>query len=515
MRKKRVSISVFQIFIALIIIIALIIGIIVVKKNVVSIGEINTKKMGDFAGSGTSQEPYKIEKVEDIVKLSENVKSGKSYKDCYFELSNKLDFQSEESYKNSNVKYGDLNGDGQNDDIKTELTTGKGFPAIGTENCAFEGIFNGNDKTIKNLNFNVSENREETMLVGLFGNNKGKILNLKVVSEIVLDENVSGKAIYVGTIAAKNSGIIQACKTEGNITANINDENVQGEIAGITAENYGKILDSANSINIISNQLKAGIVAKNIVDESIEESGEITNCTNDGKVSENTGTMYLAAGIVADNQNGSITSCNNNGKIEGKIVGGIAGKSTGNIVACQNAGMINNLKEDSKDEEYAGGICAIIDMATIENSKNTGDILGTTNVGGIVGENKGKILQSKNEGKLSKVEEVICRTVNIGGIAGKNSSSARISNSKNYGSIESETDTTVNMGGICGLFYGDSEIEYCENNGGMNGSAKDIIPNEDKDEKCTSCTSNNGGSASLDEFGQLNIGIIYGKFQEI
>ena len=43
MRKKRVSISVFQIFIALIIIIALIIGIIVVKKNVVSIGEINTK----------------------------------------------------------------------------------------------------------------------------------------------------------------------------------------------------------------------------------------------------------------------------------------------------------------------------------------------------------------------------------------------------------------------------------------------------------------------------------------
>ena len=117
--------------------------------------------------------------------------------------------------------------------------------------------------------------------------------------------------------------------------------------------------------------------------------------------------------------------------------------------------------------------------------------------------------------ELSKVEEVICRTVNIGGIAGKNSSSARISNSKNYGSIESETDTTVNMGGICGLFYGDSEIEYCENNGGMNGSAKDIIPNEDKDEKCTSCTSNNGGSASLDEFGQLNIGIIYGKFQEI
>ena len=34
--------------------------------------------MGDFAGSGTSQDTYKIETVEDIVKLSENVKSGKN-----------------------------------------------------------------------------------------------------------------------------------------------------------------------------------------------------------------------------------------------------------------------------------------------------------------------------------------------------------------------------------------------------------------------------------------------------
>lgn len=32
---------------------------------------------------------------------------------------------------------------------------------------------------------------------------------------------------------------------------------------------------------------------------------------------------------------------------------------------------------------------------------------------------------------------------------------------------------------------------------------------------CASCTSNNGGSASTDDFGQLNIGIIYGKYQEI
>ena len=44
---------------------------------------------------------------------------------------------------------------------------------------------------------------------------------------------------------------------------------------------------------------------------------------------------------------------------------------------------------------------------------------------------------------------------------------------------------------------------------------KKLYQNEDTNTNCASCTSNNGGSASTDDFGQLNIGIIYGKYQEI
>ena len=63
--------------------------------------------------------------------------------------------------------------------------------------------------------------------------------------------------------------------------------------------------------------------------------------------------------------------------------------------------------------------------------------------------------------------------------------------------------------------YNNSIVELCENNGAISGSGKEIVPNEDTNTNCASCISNNGGSASTDDFGQLNIGIIYGKYQEI
>ena len=476
MKKKQITISVYQIFIALMVIIAIIVTVSIVKKHVPKTNKIATGKASDFNGSGTSDDPYKIENIEDLLKLSENVNSGITYSNQYFELTNKLDFQSDESYKNPKAKYDDVNKDGKVEDIKTELITANGFLPIGDSEHAFEGIFNGNDKTIRNYSVNIAQGAENNVLVGIFGNNKGRIINLKVTVTISVDENIENTKVLIGTISAKNSGIIQTCKTEGT---------------------------------------KAGIVALNYVENNTENSGEITNCTNEGKIEEQTGSKYYTAGIVADNQNGNITSCTNNGKIDGKIVGGIVGKSTGYIVACQNTAEISNLKENSNDEEFAGGIVAILETATIENSKNTGNVIGSTNIGGIAGESKGTITQCRSDGQVSKVAGVICKTVNLGGLVGKNGEAARLSNSKNYGNVNSETDTLVNLGGMCGILYNNSIVELCENNGAIIGSGKEIVPNEDINTNCASCTSNNGGSASTDDFGQLNIGIMYGKYQEI
>lgn len=514
MPRKKVSISIFQLLIVLLIIIAIIMITIVIKRNFKS-GQIGVSKEleEDFTGSGTNEDPYKIENIEDLVKLSEKVNSGKSYNNQYFELTNKLDFQSDESYANSNNRYGDLNRDGKVESIKTELTTSNGFRTIGnTEEHPFEGIFNGNDKTIKNLLISINS-EDEIIMAGLFGNNKGKINNVKVIGNITINENLENKQIYIGMIVAKNEGIVQACNTEGEIKAINNTSNNIIEVAGIAAENMGKISDSASNVNITASQLKAGISAKNTVVDDIEDSGVIINCTNIGNIKEDTGSDYYTAGIVADNIQGNITSCSNSGTVEGRKVGGIAGNSTGTIIACQNTGNISNVKEETTDTELAGGIIGVLDTAILENCKNTGAISGLTNVGGIAGENKGTISQSRNEGNVSKLNGAIGKNINLGGIIGKNSPTAKLSNSKNYGGISSETDNLVNLGGICGILYNTSVIESCENNGGLKGSAKVITPNEDTNINCISCVSNNGGSAETTDFGELNIGIIYGKFQ--
>ncbi len=513
MQKRRVSISVFQLLIAVLIIIAIIITIIIVRKNFNFQQIIIAKELGDFSGSGTLEDPYKIKKIEDLVRLAQNVNRGNSYSNKYFELVNKLDFQDDASYEKPNNKYGDINKDGNVETIKTELTTGRGFEAIGdSEVHPFEGIFKGNDNTIKNLL--ISVNGEEKIFSGLFGNNKGTISNLKISGNITLDENVENKEIYIGMLIAKNEGLIQASTVEGNINAISQNKNNTIKVGGITAENTGKIVDTASNVNITASQLKAGISAKNLVVDHIEDSGEIINCTNNGNIKEDTASEHYTAGIVADNQGGNITSCTNNGEITGKNVGGIAGKTTGYIVACQNTGNISNVKVDSDNTETAGGIAGILDISKIENCKNTGNISGLTNVGGIVGENKGTIGQSRNEGKISKIEEVIAKTSNIGGVIGKNNPTAKLIDSKNFGEITSTTDTLVNLGGICGIFYNTSVIENCENNGRVSGSAKIITPNEDINEKCISCANNSGGIVNNADFGELNIGIIYGKFEE-
>lgn len=197
------------------------------------------------------------------------------------------------------------------------------------------------------------------------------------------------------------------------------------------------------------------------------------------------------------------------------MAGGIAGISTGRIVACQNTAIVSNLNEKSDNTEVAGGIAGILENNTMENCKNTGDISGLTNVGGLVGKNKGDITVARNDGIISKNSESVAGRAYIGGIAGSNLTKASITNSKNYGNISSEADNLVELGGICGIMYTGSAIETSENHGNLSGIAKIITPNEDLNNNCKDCSNFGGGAAQNSETGELHLGLIYGKFEEV
>ena len=517
-----------------------------------------------FAGAGTAEDPYKIEYVEDLIVLAKSVNSGNGYKDNYFILANRLDFADSASYKDATTKmYGDINKDGKVDELLTELTTGQGFETIGCKkdksgnDCTFLGTFIGDDKTIKNYNVTLnslseSELSQQDKLIGLFGRNGGTISNLKVVGNININsvlEVEHSSTVKVGMICAENSGTIDSCKTEGEI--NVTLQNIVTKTAGVVGVNTGKIINSSNSANITSNQEKAGITAEstskggttgtptgNISNDQNSKTStgstsngegretfagntlesdytEITNCTNTGKIIETTSSDFYTAGIVANNKETTITSCTNNGRVEGKMAGGIAGISTGRIVACQNTAIVSNLNEKSDNTEVAGGIAGILENNTMENCKNTGDISGLTNVGGLVGKNKGDITVARNDGIISKNSESVAGRAYIGGIAGSNLTKASITNSKNYGNISSEADNLVALGGICGIMYTGSAIETSENHGNLSGIAKIITPNEDLNNNCKDCSNFGGGAAQNSETGELHLGLIYGKFEEV
>lgn len=538
MKTRRVSISVFQIFTFLTILILIVVAVILIQnivkgKQQSNLGnnQLSTKldlpvKTDKFEGSGTNQEPYVIQKVEDLINLSNDVNSGESYANTHFIVSNKIDFEEDESYRNINsTEYGDINKDGIVETIKIELTK-NGFVPIGSTTILnekvidnyFEGIFNGNEQSIRNININIENIESQYAYIGLFGKNKGYISNLKVFGNITIDEELEkleNKELYIAIIAGINEGKIDSCRAEGEINVSVeNTQNIKIEIAGISAENKGEILNTANLTNITSIYTKAGITAKNTLDDTIENSAQITNCSNSGTISQNMKSEFLTSGIVARNDGGTITNCTNNGRLIGQKVAGIVGTSTGNIIASQNSRTVTNLAQESQGYEQAAGIALTIENAKIENCKNTGDISGVSDIAGIVSTNIGQILQCTNNGNILKIENVTSNEVNIGGIVAINKQNSQIQNSKNSGQVKASRANIINLGGICGFLSNKSIINLCENNGNLIAEAYNIIPNEDISNKSTSCTNTGRGSANIVQTGTAYFGLIYGNYED-
>ena len=73
-----------------------------------------------------------------------------------------------------------------------------------SENVTFNGYFDGNNKTIKNLKFSYPKMN----LVGLFGINQGNLKNLSLVNCEITGND------YVGGLCGYNRGIIDNCFTK-------------------------------------------------------------------------------------------------------------------------------------------------------------------------------------------------------------------------------------------------------------------------------------------------------------
>ena len=227
---------------------------------------------------------------------------------------------------------------------KTQSLNELSWKPIGNDKRNYEGTFDGNGKTIKNLYINESQR-----FTGLFGYTyKGTIKN------ITLEEaNVTNKASYAGILIGKaayrstlqNIKISKSCQMEGL--------NLIGAIAG-DFDGYAN-----NCVN------HATVKGKNNVGGLFgfysRTGNTITACANYGNV---TATGYDIGGLVGYVASGTIQDCANYGDVEGitRIAGIAAFVDYGKIQNVFCYGSIN-VKNDT---QYVGIACGNSTNGTIE-----------------------------------------------------------------------------------------------------------------------------------------------------
>ncbi len=429
--------------------------------NGIEVEQVTDQNPGALETEGT--DTYIINSIEDLVFFASDVRNGNTYEGKTVKLGLSLDFNSTRSYIDPlRIDYGKYGYDGE---LKTLLTSGKGFKPIGAESLLeseegkikiFKGSFDGNNNVIYGLYINrdITYDGEdyEEYKIGLFGYNEGTIKNIGLANNNISVEKVSGNCnVFAGGITGQNQGTIDNCYNKGNITTNFRAGGISGRNNGIIENTYnaGKILGST----------KAGGISGD------SEDGIFINCYNLGKIdSYESPTDIQVAGICPGGN--SINKCYNLGNINATasksvFVSGVG--SATEINSCYNLGIVNgNINEyNSNSGSSVAGICAYWGK-TINNCYNIGNITSNSDsqysrASGIAygcevnnSYNFGTVLGIGGENTESQ----------IGGIS-SNTEGNSITNSCNVGNVDSQGGKNVFLGSILGNCNNIGTITSC------------------------------------------------------
>ena len=343
-----------------------------------------------------------------------------------------------------------------NGDISTDDTTGsKGTNLINRGSITGQnyvgGIAGENNGTIKNVNNDIvlnvkDKNKTAKYFGGVTGINteEGTITNATNSGDI----NASG-ATYVGGITGQNDGILSGAgnSNEGKVigkdyvggVAGLNTKDIKGDknnIIGI--KNEGEVIAEAGGAG--------GIFGKN------EANIQYAEFVNSGKVTgkaDTTGTLSGTGGIFGENT-GIIKYSSLKNEVKGEVsgvnnVGGLIGINSGTIAGGRDDAntyykyqIYNNGTITATDNgSNIGGLIGYNKNGSLTAGYNTGNIVagGSTNVGGIVGNNEGIVKEVFNTiaGNGS-----VKGNVNVGGLIGTNSGT--LSNAYSTSFVEGNTD---------------------------------------------------------------------------
>lgn len=299
-------------------------------------------------GSGTEKDPYLIETPNQLAFLAEVVSAGISdYSGKYFKQT-------------------------QDFDMKSLV-----FTPIGILGHPFSGNYNGNNKSISNLQISGDNNNN---CIALFGYVSNATIR-SVIIEGNFEGTVGGRSYVAGIVAYGSDTHIDNCKNRANIGV------IGIYVAGIIASTEGRcvITNCSNTGNVYySYRCTGGIVG--IAGHAKANTTKIYNCSNRGKIrssSKDSGTDCYSGGIVGYVQGICVLErCSNTDSVLTTITqtkyfstqtyacsGGIIGYDQyglSSLNTSSNTGAVLSSAEGANSHAYSGGIIGYADVLNTE-----------------------------------------------------------------------------------------------------------------------------------------------------
>lgn len=243
-------------------------------------------------GSGTKEDPWRIENAEQLAYLAQQVNNGTNYRGKHFLLVSDLDLSVKE------------------------------WTPIGTYSNSFWGGFDGVGRTITGMTITGKENK----YVGLFGACYNFTAPSSYIKSVTVKRaNISGHS-FVGAIAGAGANISDCYSIENTIYAS-------RCVGGVCGSLIGNISGCYNSSSVKGNSTAGGIMGSASY-EGRDGNGVVQYCYNIGAVTVSQQDSSVGGITGASANRYDISNCLNCGKItgNGKNVGGIAGSTDSNYM---------------------------------------------------------------------------------------------------------------------------------------------------------------------------------------
>ena len=299
---------------------------------------------------------------------------------------------------------------------------------------------------------------------------------------------VNSSGIYVGGVAGYNSGTVENCYNTGTVSDGITSGGVVGQNSGSVTRCYF-LKDTAGSGIGNEGSAAGAAVVDNLTDQDqfkgwdftdiwrisqsqhrpvLQANAEDNALSGTGK-QEDPYKIYRAIDLknFRDLVNGGEKSAhaklmndidlNGNEKNQWTRIGNSESTAYTGTFNGQNF-KISGLTINDSTADYQGLFGYVGSSGIVQNLTVSGTVIGRMKVGGIAGQNGGRITDCAFSGSVSGNSPV-------GGVVGSNSFSATVTNCYNTGTV---TGTSKWVGGVVGL-NSDGNVENCYNIGDVSG----------------------------------------------